>query len=269
VLLVLAGLANLAYQMHMLGIGNAQLDGVSFRNTIADATRRVAHTVSSAVEGDGSSAATLLSGLNSVRQGLQQSDVNILMGILCFTTVLVGCCVLYLVVTSLRPTTRADVWEDVADVDEVLGDQPNLNRAADQRHVEMLDAINDASWRETLWTFFNWIRLDANWLNRMRARAERREARRRVDQKMLKMRDMIFNVRNTVFTKVSKEAVSKHTEANRLIVARHVEEVMERMSIQNPVRGQIREACVNACFIDTVYDKAGREIALGPPRRPV
>jgi len=181
---------------------------------------------------------------------------------------LIGCLIVYLAATSCRRTTHADVWEDVAMTDRVLGDQA-ANRPGDNRHVAMLDAINSGSWRETLWTFFTWIRVDGNWLNHVQARAERRNARRHVDQEMLKMRDIIFNVRNTVFTKVSKEAVAEHTKANRLIVARHVEEVFERLNISSVVRSRIREACVNACFIKTVYDAAGEAIALGPPRRPV
>jgi len=277
VCLVVIGLASLIYQMHTLGSIPTRLDGVPFRNTITDATRRVAHTVQGVVGGDGFSTtsfraftiASFRAGMNSVRLGHEASDVDIVWGIVYFTSVVVGCLIIYLLITSLRPTTRADVWDTVAKEDDVLGDVP-ANRPADQRHVDMLDAINDESWRETLWTFFTWVRIDSGWLNHMRARAARRQARRRVDQELLKMRDIVFNVRNTIFTKVSKEAMAEHTKANRLIVARHAEEVFESLKLSNVIRSRIREACVNACFIHTVYDEAGLALLnLGPERRPV
>jgi hypothetical protein len=273
---MIIGLASLICQMHMLGSNTStRPDGVHFYNTIANATRRVAHTVQVVVEGDGSPANNTTS--DSVRLGLDALGPDILWGIVYFISVVVGCLVLYLLITSLRPTTRADVWDDVAKEDPVLGDAPGITpngtvayRTADQRHVDMLNAINNESWRETLWTFFTWIRVDSNWLNHMRGRAARRQARRRVDQELLRMRDIVFHVRNTIFTKVSKEAVSEHTKANRLIVARHAEEVFERLKLDPVVRGRIREACVNACFIQTVYDEAGLALLkLGPDRRPV
>jgi hypothetical protein len=104
---------------------------------------------------------------------------------------------------------------------------------------------------------------------RMRRRAERAQARRRTDNQLLKYRDRIMLVRAEVYATLGKESIRDDTPTARLTVARVVEEKMNMMNIDVLVRENIREACVNVCFIDTVFDKSGQAIALGPPRRPI
>jgi len=285
-LVLILSLASSFIQTHMLGRSrSAQLHSVPLRNTVFEASRRWSRVVSRTL-GDriveltnntfGNT--TSSSGYDyrhykasSVHYfGVEHALVNTML--LYFSLPLVVIFVVifgyYLWVRFFRNTTQADVWEDVAMTDEQLGDA-QTTRPASQHHADMLDIINSDSWRDSLVNFLAMISVDPLWINHVRSRYERRNARRHVDQLLLKHRDIIFSVRNNVFTKVSKEAMAAHTEANRLIVARHVEETFVSMNISDQTRHRIREACVNACFINTIYDVAGKAILLGPPRRRV
>lgn len=305
-LLAAIGFANLVAQVHMLDhtIKVVRLGGVHFNNTVSGVADRLSHVVDQiGVEGDVFSILTS-SGHDDRQHNVSQPPQNgnstftsfIYYGTeqlwgaarVCVSSVthtydgfmgqraslitfctLIALVFLYFLLSTYCRTTRADVWDDVAKTEFFLGDLPTT-RGVHMRHERMINAINSESWRESLYTFFTWIRVDTTWLDHIRSRAERRQARRHADQEMLRHRDIIFAVRNNVFTKVSKEAVRKHTESNRLIIARHVEEAFVKMTISDTVRHRIREACINACFIDTMYDRAGQDILpLGPPRRPV
>jgi hypothetical protein len=183
--------------------------------------------------------------------------------------------------SALFTTTIPEVWRHVANTDFILGNEDaGVERVLDGDIDVLLSAARvpgevwaygyNISWEENLVNFLTWLRLPADRLALIRTRLlERTRARRGARRLMLLERDRIFLVRNEVFTKISKEAVSRETEANRLIIARHVEETFSRLNYPVSLRARIREACVNACFINTLYDEAGRELALGPPQRPI
>ena len=184
-------------------------------------------------------------------------------------------CVAY---RALHPRiSDEEVWSHVAATEDDLGD-PNINvpldpqvrAVGDDREQTDFDSLFSTwHWRRQLVSFFRKINVLPEVTAKWDAMLEKKRARRRAGLQMLYTRDLIFQVRNDVFTKVSREAVREHNELNRLVIARHVEESMNSLQVGVVLRGKIREACVNSCFVNTMYDDAGLELALGPVRRPV
>jgi hypothetical protein len=170
-----------------------------------------------------------------------------------------------------------EVWNYVAASEDDLGDpnvaqplRPEVRAVGDDRELNDFDSkFSTWHWRQQLITLLKTINILPELTTKWDAMIDKKRARRRAGLQMLYFRNLIFQVRNDVFTKVSREAVRDHTEINRLVIARHVEESMNSINVGTPLRAKIREACVNSCFVNTMYDDAGMELALGPQRRPV
>lgn len=171
------------------------------------------------------------------------------------------------------------IWDQMVNTDERLGTaqvpgpsllHPLIPRPdEDEFNQAILDYWDRWTWRGELMRFLERIGVSPALTQRMRRRAERAQARRRTDNQLLKYRDRIMLVRAEVYATLGKESIRDDTPTARLTVARVVEEKMNMMGIDVLVRENIREACVNVCFIDTVFDKSGQAILLGPPRRPI
>jgi hypothetical protein len=165
----------------------------------------------------------------------------------------------------------ADIWTEVANTEDVgMGHPPG---APDPELIYLGDLTEELNWtrtwQEQLLIFLKITGLSPAVVSKLESKLRIRTSRRRAAITLLHYRDVVFTVRNDIFKKVSKEAVRAHTEINRLVVARHVEESFEKLGTADDVRAIIREACISACFIDTMYDASGQALALGPARRPV
>jgi hypothetical protein len=171
----------------------------------------------------------------------------------------------------------SDVWDHMVNTDERLGTgqviDPNGILVPRPMDDEFNQAVTDYwdrwTWRGELMRFLERIGVSPVLTQRMRRRAERAAARRRTDNQLLRYRDKIMLVRAEVYATLGKESIRDDTPTARLAVARVVEEKMNMMTIDILTRENIREACVNVCFIDTVFDRSGQAILLGPPRRPI
>jgi hypothetical protein len=176
-----------------------------------------------------------------------------------------------------RPQNIHEIWDQMLNTDERLGMATVLNpsgvaipRPSDDEHTEAVTEYWDRqSWRRDLMEFLEKIGVSPRLTQRLRRRAARVAARRRTDNQLLRYRDKIMLVRAEVLATLGRESIRDQTPTARLTVARVVEEKMNMMTIDVLVRENIREACVNACFMDTVFDKSGQAILLGPPRRPI
>jgi len=126
-----------------------------------------------------------------------------------------------------------------------------------------------SGWREQLLNFMEQIGMPALFVNKFRAKIAAAKTVRRAGLKLLHFREQIFLVRSVVHSRLGREALAIENDATRLIVSRTVNEVMTSLKLNLNVSDMIREACINACFIDTMYDAAGKQLRLGPPRRPV
>lgn len=169
------------------------------------------------------------------------------------------------------------IWRTIAGTEDDLGDPLVVNPidpeiiayGNDRETAEENNIYSSLAWQTQLANFFDSIGFLPALVWKWRSRLRVKRGKRRAAIDMLNFRDLIFQVRSDVYTKVSREAVRDHNERNRLVVARHVEESMATLNIGSTTRAKIREACINACFIDTMYDSAGQAILLGPERRPV
>jgi len=180
-----------------------------------------------------------------------------------------------------RPYEVREIWKQVATTDDTLGEWvldedgeealPLQPKPLEPNIAAMLDhSIGLAEhWRTQLFKFLSDLGMDGRWMTYIRARYARDTGRRRVDQALLKQRDTIFAVRNLVLTKVTRTAIQGHTAMDRLVVARAVEEAFATFKIRMNIRGMIREACINACFVATMFDEGGERMTLGPSRRPI
>lgn len=182
----------------------------------------------------------------------------------------------YLTYKATKTIRDDEIWDHVASSEDDLG-LPNRVAVVPNTIMDVVIARGDSengifstkTWMSTLAKFLDDIGIGSQLSARLKAKVEKRNGNRRGGLLLLQIRDQIFQVRNDVFTKVSREAVREHNELNRLVVARNVEDSMNSLQISEHRRSQIREACIRACFIDTMYDTAGSALLLGPPRRPI
>jgi len=173
--------------------------------------------------------------------------------------------------------TVSEIWDHMVNTDEMLGTGQVIDSTGalvprptdDEFNQAVTDYWDRWTWRGELMRFLERIGVSPVLTQRMRRRAERVAARRRTDNQLLRYRDKIMLVRAEVYATLGKESIRDDTPTARLTVARVVEEKMNAMAIDILTREHIREACVNVCFIDTVFDKSGQAILLGPPRRPI
>jgi len=180
---------------------------------------------------------------------------------------------IYLWATFWKLPEVHEIWEDIALQDLDLGDPDrNVLPLADAlpRVAEMAnDALRVPHWREQLFTFMEQIGLPRALLARHRMRLDRLNSRRHAAQALMRDRDDVFRVRNQILMSVPRESVGEHTAINRIVVGRQVDTTFRQLNISPYRASQLREAVINAYFIDTIYDAAGKEIALGPARRPL
>jgi len=125
-----------------------------------------------------------------------------------------------------------------------------------------------AGWREQLLNFMERMGMPNFFVNKYRAKIAAAKSVRRAGMALLHYREQIFLVRALVHSRLGRESLLVENDATRLIVSRTVNEVMTNLRLNLTLSDMIREACINICFIDTMYDEAGKELRLGPPRRP-
>jgi len=123
-------------------------------------------------------------------------------------------------------------------------------------------------WREQLLNFFERMGMPRFFVNKYRAKITAARSVRRAGTALLHYREQIFLVRSVVHSRLGRESLIVENDATRLIVSRTVNEVMTNLKLNLRVCDMIREACINVCFIDTMYDEAGKELKLGPRHRP-
>jgi succinate dehydrogenase hydrophobic anchor subunit len=184
-----------------------------------------------------------------------------------------GVCILMYTIFRLyacytAPPATYDVWRAVAAHDDVYRSDP-----LPAYITEAFDHIPpDTDWRTRLLEFLLNHGICQSWAFRVRARYSRGNSRRRTDQRLLARRDLVFDIRALVFSRVTPTSVREDTPLNRAVVERAVSNALNtHASTTNApsLRAEIFEACVSVCFIDTIYDETGRAIALGPDRRRV
>lgn len=170
------------------------------------------------------------------------------------------------------PLTISDVWrhaaltdDDIVEVDDHAF--PHPRELLDD--TQLLFDYTATPWREQLVQLMEFLCLPRAITDRYRLEILRRRGVRRADHFMLRYRDDIFRVRSHVLSRVGAEQLSVETPANRLVVSREVSMAFESLNVRPSLRAKINVACINACFIDTMYDQAGKKLLLGPVRRPV
>jgi len=132
-----------------------------------------------------------------------------------------------------------------------------------------IDGMPRVEWDHSLIDFLQRIGLPQCLVDRWNARMVEKTTRNRIKRKLLRERDLIFKVRGIVMSKIGREQLRNDNEANRLVVSRCVSTVMQELNLPLGRRAMINDACIEACFIDTMYDVGGQELLLGPSRRPV
>lgn len=167
-----------------------------------------------------------------------------------------------------------DVWLYVADTDPqvVLNDNPNIGaRNIDeptQRMLVHLRSSVDEHWQVRLMGFLRRIHFPGHLIDKYERKYLTKSSRQRLGITLLSHRDKIFHVRGIVLTKLNKEAIREQTDANRLVVSRVVTEVFRSLDYPLSTCNMINEACIEVCFIDSMYDQLGQEIrSLGPAGR--
>jgi hypothetical protein len=173
------------------------------------------------------------------------------------------------------------VWRHVAGNDLDLGSIPDgavpqAGRAFDPPLAAIDAALhnqyrNAFCWRHNLAVLFDQIGLVGQ-AELLRGASATRRARMDAGRRMLHVRDVVFSIRARVFNNLARETVREDNRMNRAIVNREVLNVMRADNSLNTdphFCSIISEAAVAACFIDTVYDEIGQEIAFGPPGRPL
>jgi hypothetical protein len=145
-----------------------------------------------------------------------------------------------------------------------------LDRSGEMEVLGMqFSGLPKVEWDYKLLDLLRQLGLPQTLVDRWSARMMERNARRRVRIRLLRERDLIFKVRGLVMNKIGREQLRENSEANRLVVSRCISTVMEELKLPLGRRAIINDACIEACFIDTMYDVAGQELLLGPGRRPV
>lgn len=162
------------------------------------------------------------------------------------------------------------LWETISMSEDNLGevgiDPASSISPVDDRMISMVTQSED--WTQQLLAVFRLVGLHAI-ADHYESKLLIKRGRRRAHIKLLEKRDFIFDVRNRVRAKIGSEAIRDHTEANRLVVSRHVGDVLQQLNVSYSTRDIIYNACINACFMDTMYNASGDELLLGPPRRRV
>ena len=168
------------------------------------------------------------------------------------------------------------LWKYVAGNDVTVGLAPLAPRPTTGELADMDDYVNgdwrnQFCWRHNLANLFEMIGLGAHGAV-IRVKSKTRRVRLQAGRELLTYRDYIFDVRAKVFNNLARETVRENNAMNRAIVNREVLNVIRGdATLQaNPFFcAKIVEATVAACFIDTVYDELGQEIAFGPAKRPI
>lgn len=130
---------------------------------------------------------------------------------------------------------------------------------------------NEYCWRHNLVTLLRRLGFGPHALL-VQATSTNRRARLTAGRELLEYRDLIFNVRARVFNNLARETVREDNAMNRAVINREVLNVIraDRTLQQHPERmATLIEVIVASCFIDTVYDEIGREVAFGPTSRPL
>jgi hypothetical protein len=93
---------------------------------------------------------------------------------------------------------------------------------------------------------------------------------------LLAHRDTIFAIRAMVFNRLARETVRENNAMNRAIINREVLNVIRSQSARGmPFEhrevdaSRLVDVIVASCFIDTIYDEIGQEVAFGPAGRPL
>ena len=167
-----------------------------------------------------------------------------------------------------------DVWLHVADTDSqvVLNDDPNTGpRGIDEPTQRMLTHLRssvDEHWQVKLMEFLRRIHFPGHLIDKYERKYLTKSSRQRLGITLLSHRDKIFHVRGIVLSKLNKEAIREQTDANRLVVSRVITEVFRSLDYPLSTCNMINEACIEVCFIDSMYDQLGQEIrSLGPAGR--
>jgi hypothetical protein len=173
------------------------------------------------------------------------------------------------------------MWQYVATNELNLGDSvangaPILPRAL-ENEAAMLDNHmhgewrNQFCWRHNLANLLQMLGMDAEGAI-LRSRSATRRVRLAAGRELLRHRDIIFDIRARVFNSLARETVRENNAMNRAIVNREVLNVIrsdDRLRDQASRTARLVELTVAACFIDTIYDEIGQEVAFGPPTRPL
>jgi len=145
-----------------------------------------------------------------------------------------------------------------------------LDRSGEMEVLGMrVSGLPKIEWDTKLLEFLCKLGFPQALVDRWSARMMERNARRRVRIRLLQERDLIFKVRGLVMSKIGREQLRDNSDANRLVVSRCITKVMEELKLPLGRQAIINDACIEACFIDTMYDVGGQELLLGPGRRPV
>lgn len=170
--------------------------------------------------------------------------------------------------------TYRDVWLHVAETDAqvVLNDDPNTGtREIDEPTQRMLTHLRSSvneHWQVRLMQFLRRIHFPGHLIDKYERKYLSKRCRQRLGITLLSYRDKIFHVRGIVLSKLNKEAIREQTDANRLVVSRVVTEVFRSLDYPLSTCNMINEACIEACFIDSMFDLLGQEIrSLGPAGR--
>lgn len=146
---------------------------------------------------------------------------------------------------------------------------------------DVVDRFVHGEWRNRFCWRYNLARLLSNLgfdAEAILVASQSRVRRTRVDASrvLLHHRDTIFSIRAMVFNKLARETVRVDNAMNRAIVNREVLNVIRSMSAEGQPFARrdvdisrLIGVIVSACFIDTIYDEIGDEIAFGPAGRPL